>query len=109
MYWAMYAGDGLASLDTFACKRPKKREGAADDTASSANLLQSRLKELTCLDAAELSLPFLHSWRTAADADDLTLWWGPGGHTEQLHYDCSANIHFQLRGSKVWRLFPPWV
>ena len=37
----------------------------------------------------------------------LHLWWAPNGHCEQLHYDAYDNVHFTLRGTKVWRLFPP--
>jgi hypothetical protein len=37
----------------------------------------------------------------------MSIWWGPPNHTEQLHYDGYSNIHFQLRGSKVWTLYPP--
>lgn len=29
------------------------------------------------------------------------------GHVEHLHYDTASNLHFQLSGSKTWRLFPP--
>ena len=38
---------------------------------------------------------------------ELGLWLGPPGHTEHLHMDGYSNIHFQLRGIKTWRLFPP--
>ena len=38
---------------------------------------------------------------------DLNLWWGPGGHTEPLHYDSGDGTLLQLYGTKRALLFPP--
>lgn len=38
---------------------------------------------------------------------DLNLWWGPGGHTEPLHYDSGDGTLIQLHGIKKAVLFPP--
>jgi len=87
MYWAMYTGaDPMAS------------------DASCFDRFQQGLRDLVQLETAEECLPRLSLWRDR----DLAAWWGPPGHVEQLHYDRGANVHFQLRGSKTWRLFPPW-
>jgi hypothetical protein len=40
-------------------------------------------------------------------AIDLNLWWGPGGHTEPLHYDSGDGTLVQLHGVKKAVLFPP--
>jgi Cupin-like domain len=40
-------------------------------------------------------------------AIDLNLWWGPGGHTEPLHYDSGDGTLVQLHGVKNVALFPP--
>ena len=40
-------------------------------------------------------------------AIDLNLWWGPGGHTEPLHYDSGDGTLLQLHGTKRTILFPP--
>jgi lysine-specific demethylase 8/hypoxia-inducible factor 1-alpha inhibitor (HIF hydroxylase) len=40
-------------------------------------------------------------------AIDLNLWWGPGGHTEPLHYDSGDGTLLQLHGQKRAILFPP--
>lgn len=39
--------------------------------------------------------------------EPLSIWFGPGGHREQLHYDTFDNVHVCLVGQKKWRLFPP--
>lgn len=39
---------------------------------------------------------------------DLNLWFGPGGHTEPLHFDTGDGTLMQLHGSKRVTLFPPW-
>lgn len=38
---------------------------------------------------------------------DLNIWWGPGGHTEPLHYDSGDGTLIQLHGVKRAALFPP--
>jgi ribosomal protein L16 Arg81 hydroxylase len=38
---------------------------------------------------------------------DLSLWLGPGGHVEPLHFDTSDGTLMQLHGSKRIALFPP--
>jgi hypothetical protein len=35
------------------------------------------------------------------------LWWGPGGHTEPLHFDSGDGTLAQLHGTKRVVLFPP--
>jgi hypothetical protein len=40
-------------------------------------------------------------------AIDLNLWWGPGGHTEPLHYDSGDGTLVQLHGNKKVVLFAP--
>ncbi|MBT5226346.1 MAG: cupin-like domain-containing protein [Chromatiales bacterium] len=40
-------------------------------------------------------------------AIDLNLWWGPGGHTEPLHFDSGDGTLVQLHGKKRAVLFPP--
>ncbi|MFT5174217.1 MAG: hypothetical protein ACI8W7_002404 [Gammaproteobacteria bacterium] len=40
-------------------------------------------------------------------AIDLNLWWGPGGHTEPLHYDSGDGTLAQLYGEKQVALFAP--
>ena len=42
-----------------------------------------------------------------ASTEPLSLWFGPAGHREQLHYDTSDNLHVCVTGRKSWRLFPP--
>jgi len=37
----------------------------------------------------------------------VNLWWGPGGHTEPLHYDSGDGTLAQLHGEKRVVLFPP--
>jgi hypothetical protein len=43
----------------------------------------------------------------AGEDAPLSLWLGPPGHREQLHYDDADNLHMQLVGRKLWSLFPP--
>jgi Cupin-like domain len=46
--------------------------------------------------------------RTGLEAAiDLNLWWGPGGHTEPLHFDSGDGTLVQLHGVKRAVLFPP--
>jgi hypothetical protein len=78
LYWAMYAG---------------------------GTTFQQALRRIVAVGAVERALGL--AWSCAPDCPPLTLWWGPPGHTEQLHYDGVSNVHFQLCGTKVWRLFPP--
>lgn len=40
-------------------------------------------------------------------AIDLNLWWGPGGHTEPLHFDSGDGTLVQLHGVKRAALFAP--
>lgn len=40
-------------------------------------------------------------------AIDLNLWWGPGGHTEPLHFDSGDGTLIQLHGTKRAALFAP--
>jgi hypothetical protein len=40
-------------------------------------------------------------------AIDLNLWWGPGGHTEPLHFDSGDGTLVQLHGTKRAALFAP--
>ena len=42
-----------------------------------------------------------------AGASPLSVWLGPSGHREQLHYDPYDNVHVVVVGRKLWRLFPP--
>jgi hypothetical protein len=37
----------------------------------------------------------------------LTMWAGPAGHVEYLHYDDEDNLHLVVCGRKHWLLFPP--
>ena len=37
----------------------------------------------------------------------LSMWAGPAGHVEYLHYDDEANLHLVVCGKKRWLLFPP--
>jgi hypothetical protein len=85
MYWAMYSGG-----DSF-------QQGMAT-LLSPPSVLQSLDLNSWC-----------HPSSNASDASDLTLWITPSGHTEQLHYDGYDNLHFQLIGTKRWRLWPPTV
>lgn len=62
----------------------------------------SSLQELEDL----LRLDEKASCRKSPD-EPLGIWFGPGGHREQLHYDAYDNIHVCIVGRKVWRLFPP--
>ena len=81
LYWAMYSG-----------------HGDQDD------VFQSDLQRLISFKQVEkLQL----NWLNAKDTNSFSLWIAPPGHTEQLHYDGYANLHFQLHGSKKWTLFPP--
>jgi hypothetical protein len=41
------------------------------------------------------------------DASPLTVWAGPAGHVEFLHYDANDNLHLVVCGRKHWLLFPP--
>ncbi len=43
------------------------------------------------------------------EPDPWSIWLGPGGHVEPLHYDQYNNIHFCLTGSKQWILFRPTI
>ena len=87
LYWAMYSGS---------------------DNGDAGEAFQRALRRLLAVGSAERdALGSNSSWSAAADCPPLTLWWGPSGHTEQLHYDSVSNLHFQLAGTKVWRLFPP--
>jgi hypothetical protein len=37
----------------------------------------------------------------------ITLWAGPAGHVEYLHYDDESNLHLAVCGKKRWLVFPP--
>ena len=37
----------------------------------------------------------------------LTVWAGPSGHVESLHYDDEDNLHVVICGTKEWVLYPP--
>lgn len=37
----------------------------------------------------------------------ITLWAGPAGHVEYLHYDDESNLHLTVCGKKRWLLLPP--
>ena len=78
LYWAMFKGD---------------------------ELMQKTLKSVAQLSGAEAQIGC--NWSELKDANDMTVWIGPKGHIEQLHYDTNSNLHFQLIGTKTWRCFPP--
>ena len=77
MYWAMYKPD-----------LPTER---------------SKLEAAVRLDSVERFLGV----EAAGEGSPLSLWLGPPGHREQLHYDDADNLHMQLAGRKQWSLFPP--
>ena len=97
LYWAMFSGtdDGDEEVE----------EGYISEKNDT---LQRALGQLVGLRAAEAQIGVAWS-SNEKKPRALSLWWGPGGHTEQLHYDSYANIHFQLCGQKTWRLFPPYL
>jgi hypothetical protein len=120
LYWAMFTGEDLDSASTDEDFGATEQGGAVEgdkiavgrnkgdeEHGAVCRQFQASLRQLVGVEAAVLSLPCLRAWTSAPDANLMSLWWGPGGHTEQLHYDGHANIHFQLRGSKTWRLFAP--
>ena len=95
LYWAMFSGSDFGDEDM--------EEGYVPGREY---MLQRTLRQLVGLRAAESQID-VEWFSNEKKPRALSLWWGPGGHTEQLHYDSYANIHFQLCGEKTWRLFPP--
>ena len=106
LYWAIFSGSEEMEAETTTEKdrifSPRATAAETPDNAA----LQRALRQLVGLGAAEAQLGVTWS-ANEKKPRPLSLWWGPVGHTEQLHYDGYANIHFQLRGQKTWRLFPP--
>ena len=64
---------------------------------------QHDLKRLLSMATAQKTIGL--NW--SAEEAKLSFWLCPPTHTEHLHYDGYSNLHFQLRGSKTWTLFPP--
>ena len=87
-YWAMYDGQD-------ADVQPEQFQQQLQD------LVHYPIANKTLSDQCNIQ------WSTSSDNNNLSLWLGPPDHTEQLHYDGYANVHFQLRGVKTWTLFPP--
>jgi hypothetical protein len=84
-------------------------EMLVDRSAHEQNIYMAQvpIKDTALADIIRPCVDAIGSHTGLKAAIDLNLWWGPGGHTEPLHFDSGDGTLVQLHGRKRAVLFPP--